>query len=304
MSTKERSFLVSEIATLEDLIRRVPADRPIHRKGFQARLESVRAELDNLPEPPPHHRGEMLFRGNPVAGSHGIYASFAGEATRAFSEAFTTVREALAGTLGNQGPVAGGDRSKLLITGTATGSFGFTFEVPVEPSLPEHDAPDSTALAVPKILDLLSEASQGEGEGLADIVAEIHPRAVGKVRDFLDVLLNHGAWCRLEYEHRPFVFRDSSEVRQARHALRAENMEESDQELVGVLEGILPTARQIEFRVPGEDAPLRLRIHRELIDVGGLKRFMDKTIRVRVHATRLSNRKPRYELLSVVRAPE
>jgi len=165
--------------------------------------------------------------------------------------------------------------------------------------LPGCDDPGSAALAIPKIQDLFVEASQGEDESLADIVADIHPRAVRKVREFLDVLVEYGAWCSLEYQDRPFAFRDISEVRQTCHLLRDENMTESDVSFVGVMEGILPTARQIEFRVPDEEMPLRLRIRREIKDVDALKKLLDKRIKVQLHVTRLANRKPRYELTAV-----
>lgn len=300
MNTREREFLQSEIVTLESMLREIPPDEPIHRKGFEHRLREAREQLEQLPAEPPAHQGQVLFRGKPVARSHGIYASFAGKAADAFAEAFTTVREGLAGTLGNQGPVAGGTRSDLLITGTSTGSFGFTFEVPEEPDLPDHDEPSSAALAIPAIQRLFQEALQGAEENLADIVADIHPRAAGKVREFLDVLADHGAWCSLDYQNKPFRFGDLTEVQQARHALRPENISESDEVLTGILEGILPTARWLEFRVPDEKKPLRLRIRREFQDVDGLKQLIDNQIRVEVRVTRLSNRTPRYELTSVV----
>ncbi|MBX3178508.1 MAG: hypothetical protein KF886_14195 [Candidatus Hydrogenedentes bacterium] len=298
MNLQERAHLTSEIAMLNDLLSKTPKERVIHRKGFEARLRAVRELLDSAPEQTEAHSGKVLFRGEPIVGTHGMFASFAGRAAHAFSEAVATVTEGLAGTLGNMGPIAGGDRSRLLITGTATGSFGFAFEVPVEPTLPGYDGPGSVALAIPKIQDLFSEASQGEVESLADIVADIHPRAVRKVREFLDVLVEYGAWCSLEYQDRPFAFKDVSEVQETCFLLRDENMAESDTTVVGVMEGILPTARQIELRVPEEEI-LRLRIRREIKDVEALKALMDKRIKVQLHVTRLANRKPRYELTAV-----
>ena len=302
MSVGEREHLTSEIAMLEGLLEEISNERVIERKGFESRLRTAQELLEKLPPETRAHRAKLTFRGVPVVESKGIFASFAGKASHAFSEAVAAAIEGLAGRLGAAGPIAGGDRSRLLIVGTATGSFGFEFEVPAEEQLPECESGESTEMAITKIQELFEEASHGEGEKLADLVAEIHPRAVQKAREFLAILRDNSALCALEYQERSFRFGSSRDVLRSIEQLAEDNIKEDEQELTGVLQGILPDARQIELRLPDEDnMVLRIRIGRELGNIESFKHFFDKRVRLKLRVTEVGTRKPRYELIS---APE
>ena len=294
-----RDSLQSEIAQLQDMLARMPQERVIQRSGLTRRLESAEEQLLALGEDSRCHTALLTFRGDPVIGSSGIYASFAGKAAHAFSEAVAAFAEGLAGRLAAMGPIAGGDRSRLLIVGTAKGSFGFEFQVPVEEQMPEHGTPSSMEIAITKIQDLFEEARHGDSETLVDIVAEVHPRSIKKVREFLDVLREHGAWCSLIYAEKPFTFNGISEVQQTCLVLGDDNISEEDKEVVGEMGGILPVARQIELRIVGEDLPLRVRIGKDIQDVEYLKTFLDKELRATLRVTRVAGRKPRYELIAV-----
>jgi len=297
--TKLRDSLSSEIAQLEDILARVPEQRVIHRSGLLRRLASAREALQTLGDEDRSHTALLTFRGEPVIGNTGIYASFAGKAAHAFSETVATFAEGLAGRLSAMaGPIAGGDRSRLLITGTATGSFGFEFKVPVEEQDPDHGALPGMEIAIAKIQELFEEARRGDSEDLADIVAEVHPRSVKKAREFLDILREHGAWCSLSYGDKPFAFDDLAEVQQTCILLGDDNISESDEAFVGVMDGMLPTARQIELRIADEDLPLRVRIGKDIEDVEALKRFLDKRMRATLRVTRVAGRRPRYELIT------
>ncbi len=299
MSNAEREHLMAEIHMLERMLDTVPEERVIHRKGFKARLCAARERLERLPAEEKCETVKLVFRGQPVVDSSGVFASFGSQAAFAFSEAVAAIREAIVGRLGDMGPIAGGDRSGLLITGTAKGSFGFEFAVPVKPDSPEHDDHTGFQLAITKLQDLFQNASSSQGENLADLVAEIHPRAVKKAREFLDMLYQNGAWCNLQYRDRPFGFRNVSEVKQTMDVLADENIREYECTIVGAIEGVLPTARLMEFRVEGQGGPVRVKIGRNIDSAEALKQFLDRRTQLRVQVTEVKSRKPRYELIAL-----
>jgi hypothetical protein len=138
----ERLFLASEISELEALLAHVPDNHVIERMSLKSRLESVRVALAAMPAQTAQ-KVRLTFRGKPVFGSLGILADFASNAGGLFSNAFSAVLAELKGIdLQDMGPIPDKDKNQLLLTGTALGSFGFEFELPIEePSLfPEGEA--------------------------------------------------------------------------------------------------------------------------------------------------------------------
>jgi hypothetical protein len=132
----ERLFLASEISELESLLAHVPESRVIERLSLMSRLESVRESLAAMPMQTAQ-KIRLTFRGKPVFESHGISADFASKAGGLFSSAFTAILAGLkGGGLQEMRPIPDKDKNQLLLTGTALGSFGFEFELPIEePSL-------------------------------------------------------------------------------------------------------------------------------------------------------------------------
>ena len=94
----------------------------------QSRLD-VESELSSVAAPNREPaRARLTFRGRPVVGQHGIFAEFGAKATSAFADAVAKVAAGLSGPLASMGPIPNRDESRLLITGTALGSFGFELE--------------------------------------------------------------------------------------------------------------------------------------------------------------------------------
>ena len=127
----QRLSVVSEIHELEELLGAIPEENVIERMSLEARLQASRELLDGLPQESEVPKARLTFRGRPVLGQHGITADFGARAVGAFSDAFATIAAGLTEGLQAMGPIPNRDRNQLLLTGTAVGSFGFEFSLPM-----------------------------------------------------------------------------------------------------------------------------------------------------------------------------
>ncbi len=171
--------VVAEIRELEELLTAIPEENVIERMSLEARLQTARDLLAKLPQIREAPKARLTFRGRPVFGSHGISADFGAKAAGAFSDAFAVVAAGLSEGLRHIGPIPNRDRNQLLITGTAIGSFGFEFELPTQSAtlLPEIERAEE---AMQKIENLFRLAAKGSDDDIAEVIDEIHPRAVKK----------------------------------------------------------------------------------------------------------------------------
>lgn len=229
METKQREFVLSEIATLEGLLNALSEDRVIERMGLEHRLDEARSELDAMDSSPARKLLPIRFRGDPVEGIRSIDAAFAATALKAFVEATDTVAASLTDDLKGRGKLPGTHHRSLRIIDTAQGSFGFELELPAselqENLFPiDFDEPDPYERAIETTFALIADASESDEEGMSDLIAEIHPRAAAKVHAFATVLSDHDALFAAEFEDKQVRLRESSDVQRVLEALKAEDM--------------------------------------------------------------------------------
>lgn len=288
----------SEIHELEALLSAIPEDNVIERMSLEARLRTAKETLVTTarhPEPP---KVSLTFRGKPVSGSHGIAADFAAKAAGAFADAFAAVAAGLNENLRHAGPIPNRDKNQLLITGTAIGSFGFEFELPEqEPSF----FPDETAeKAMSKIKALLRLTAEGSDDDVAEVIEEVHPRAVKKVYEFLELLVQQQAWCGLEFGGGLFRYTDYEQIKNASIRLRHDNIQDSTQNYQGEFQGVLPSSRIFEFKIADEETVVRGKVDSSIDDPGILNReWLHKRVVIRLHVMRVGQGRPRFTLLSL-----
>ncbi|MDO5090189.1 MAG: hypothetical protein Q4D61_01455 [Cardiobacteriaceae bacterium] len=299
----ERILITSEIRELEALLADIPAERVIDRMSLQSRLTAAKAALERLPATgKAAQRIRLTFRGKPVLGSYGINADFAAKAASAFSDAYSAVTAALKEGLSHMGPIPDKDKNQLLITGTAIGSFGFEFELPSQSEPQENlfDDDEETPEAMEKLTSLLRLSAEGSDDDVAAIVEEVHPRAVKKVHEFLDLLVQQHAWCALELNDLAFHFVDHEQIKWSSERLKADNIREDKTTLVGEFQGILPAQRTFEFCLSANKNIIRGKIDKTIADPGILNReWLHKKIRVQLKTTRVGAGKTRYVLSSL-----
>ncbi len=261
MTRDEYIFISSEIKELQSLLATIPQEKAVNRIGLEARLKSAKQAIAGFSPDESPAKARLTFRGRPVFGSHGVSAEFASKASGYFTEAFSAVVAGIAENLRYMGPIPDKEKNQLLITGTAIGSFGFEFELPkVAPNGTQTDLfpmPNRPEDAMQKLEKLFQVAAEGTDDDIAELVEEVHPRAVKKAAEFLDYISEQDAWCGLEFKESFFRFSGTDQVRASAERLKSNNIKESEETYSGEFQGVLPKGRTFEFKVSDGSGVLR-----------------------------------------------
>ncbi len=303
MNYDEYIFVSSEIRELESLLSKIPKQKAVNRIGLEARLKSAKEAIAGFhPEESPR-KAKLTFRGRPVFGSHGVSAEFASKASVFFTDAFSAVVAGITENLRYMGPIPDKEKNQLLITGTAIGSFGFEFELPkVESAAPAGQAalfpiPNRPEDAMQKLERLFQVSAEGSDDDIAELVEEIHPRAVKKAADFLGYISEQEAWCGLEFKESFFRFSGIEQVRASVERLKSNNIRESDDTFTGEFQGVLPKGRTFEFKLRDQEGVLRGKVGPDVQDADVLNReFLHKLVNVKLHVIQVGQGRPRYTL--------
>ncbi|RAZ81940.1 hypothetical protein [Cereibacter johrii] len=300
MKIRRKDALLSEIGEVKAILERIPSENVIDRFGLESRLAELEAELAQLPdriqEP---ERLSLTFRGEPVRGSSAISADFAGSASSAFVDAFSAIIAGLKGHLKYSGPIPDKVSVPLMITGVATGSFGFEMELPnLQGEFFEERV--SAGDAVEILRELLRVSAKGTDDDISDIVEEIHPRAVRKVADFLSEVSKKGAWCGLEFRDSYFKYSSLDELKKSEKRLRKENISETEETYFGEFQGFLPQGRNFEFVVSDHSGIIRGRLGPDIEDPDVLNReWLHRPTRVKFNVVQVGQGRPRFTLVSL-----
>ena len=106
---------------------------------------------------------------------------------------------------------------------------------------------DNAEIALEKIQELFKLTANGTDDELSELIDEIHPRAVRKVADFLNLLLINKAWCGLDFNEKYFKYSGIEQIQIASDRLKEENIKTSQEPFQGVFQGVLPKGRTFEF---------------------------------------------------------
>ena len=306
MNHNDYISFASEIQELEALLARIPKGNVISRMGLENRLKAAKDAIGGFNPLELPRKARLTFRGRPVVGSYGASAEFAAKASTYFTDAFSAVVAGISENLRYMGPIPDKEKNQLLITGTAIGSFGFEFELP---RLQEHNTNGQTDMfseaakpenrpevAMEKLEKLFQVAAEGSDDDIAELVDEIHPRAVKKASEFLDYLTEQGAWCGVEFKETVFRFGGVEQVRKSAARLKSNNVKESDETFRGEFLGVLPEGRTFEFRVIDQDYILRGKVGPEIEDADVLNGIVHKHVTAKFHVIQVGQGRPRFTL--------
>ena len=300
MNYIEFDNLTSEISTLENLLKEIPEDNIFDRISLQKRLKKAKKNVENIN---PYHlskKAKLTFRGPHVVRSEAISAAFATQATMFFSDAIAAISAAMTGDLKYKGKIPKKSVNQLMITGMATGSFGFEFDLP-KPD--ENDlCPNAPIVenALNEIQKLFKATSLGSDEELVDVVEEIHPRAVKKVYDFLSFLQDQHSLCGFEFNGDFFRFSNQEQLERAVSRLADSNIRESEQLFRGEFEGVLPNNRTFEFKTLDDKSVIKGKIGAEIDNPDLINReWLHKLVNVKIMVTQVGDSQPRYTLMSL-----
>jgi len=292
MTISEIRLLQSEVSTLEQLLADIPAEEVIERMGLESRKQEIEEILaaNPLPEREPV-QARLTFRGKPVVGSYGIRAEFGAKAIDAFSKAVVTLA-----SRARPARSRGGDEPRLLITGTATGSFGFELQ---EAPLDDGALYPKESVVGPAIRQAkaILRATLGSDEALTEAVSEADPRALDALRRFVDTLEKSEAVCALEFGDDVFRYADSGEVKRSLARIAPDNIHEEEVELLGAFLGALPHKREFEFQIEQTAETIVGRVDEGIEDPDEINGVRRRPVRVVVRTRRAGEGRPRYALL-------
>lgn len=288
--------LTSEIAMLQRMVDDIPEDDVLERAAFEQRLIAAKKRLERAPAEAEAERTRITFRGEPVTGSLGIKADFGGRASVAFSDAFAAVVAGQADKLKFMGPIPEKARTQLTITGTVTGSFGFEFQLP---NLPDEYFPSGggPGTSLEHMYSLVRASAVAEDDDVAEIVGTLHPRAVRKVADFLELLADNQAWCALEFRQKVFRYKNVEQLRKSIARLRSENIKETREAFLGEIQGVLPRQRTFEFLDVENQNVIRGKIGAGIEDVSKLNReFLHVPVAATFSVVQVGQGRPKFFL--------
>lgn len=295
MTMQEYRRILAERTALENLLDQLPASSVIERQGLEFRRKKVEKILAShrgpLREPA---RVRLTFRGKPAVDAHGLLADFGATAVKAFTDAVAAVGAGRNAPLKLRGAIPGRESYRLLITGTASGSFGFEFEeVPRGDWFPE---PSPVEFAVERTMEIL-EATAGTDDALIDAVSDMHPRALGALRAFLKKMADREATCTLEFKKHVFGFSDVSQVRRGENRLSRDYIFVEEQEMSGRFQGMLPAHRTFEFLNETTGGVVSGRIDSALMDADRINGILNRLVRIKVVSRQAGAAHRRYVLL-------
>lgn len=229
----EHDRLSAEVNHLKALLGDLEQEDWVGRKSLQRRLAQVEAELRRTSAVPTAPAAAVTFRGAPVEGSKGSEAKFTATALEKFTK--------LLGELANQTRARLVDAQSapmpdFLLTGVATGSFGFVIEE-------RNSTPETTVLQ--SAGDLLNAST--DDDRFADALEDTDTQVLQSLTAFLTTLKAHGATVRVAGADWRAAL-DDDETLSAAIKRTQTAKDESEQRFRGTLVGLLPNDRRFEFR--------------------------------------------------------
>jgi len=302
MTQENRAHLMAEINFLQQQLAELPQSAKLTRMSTAARLKEVETQLAQLPlESVEPARVRLTFNGRPVIGTYGIFADFGMKAVNSFSDAVITLAASLVTPLAATGRIPNREDYQLLITNTALGSFGFELEEYRNNfSLLEESNLVGSALEQTQLI--LHATLSGSDEELADSASEIDPRALDKIRSFLQIVADNEAVCAMQYKNHSVKFSDVGQIKRSLERLSQDNLQESEECLSGEFQGVLPKSRTFEFKLEGQDDEIiKGKISKAFQDAASLNLHLNEETHIKVMKTRVGKGKPRYVLLAHLR---
>ncbi len=260
----ERDFVYADIAAVASLLEQLDADDVMARFGLELRLHELRlaaAQLDALPDETTASAA-LFFGGRPVLGSLGIESEFGGAALTKFQDLVAKMLAHESGSLGLRGVVPNKNASTLHVTNIVKGSFGFLLEE-MQPQQTMLETP--LKAAVDGATGLLDAFGKDDEEQFQTAVESIDDRVLGTARELFGLMQQNGATLRVVAGDIDRSF-DSNAVARAAERAVSTNVVEEEREVRGELAGILPNARQFEFRSADGSGILRGTVSKQLKD--------------------------------------
>lgn len=170
-------------------------DHPLMAGAFAEKERELEALIGAIPLGGKEARTILFFFGEPVQGSEGIDASFAGQVLEPFqSMVMADYADRYHGVVGSRGRRAGEADSRLLLTSLPRGSFGLELTKADNDEIFEEEQLADTLAHVTRLVESAADSDE-------DFALELNntaPRVIQNLRAFLGVVSKARAGLRLE----------------------------------------------------------------------------------------------------------
>jgi len=301
-----RNKIKEEILNTERLLESV-SDHPFMSIGLKEKIESLNAELSQMPEVLREPKLRMLFSGNAVFGSIGIKSSFLGKTVKPVQELIKTQTALIKyGGVGGRGRTKKSSYSELFITALPTGSFGVEL---TQLAAEELFQIDEVSEAIQQVVDLV-EATSGDNEVFESILEFTPKRSLANLKSFFKTIHEANSILKIETNTTELSLTES-EIRDAFERVNSTENEENETVIEGVLRGILLDSGKFEMTssesgelisgIINPDIPEETRFEYD-------RKFLNKTCQVLLQVNRTifvsGKEKTSYELIEILELKE
>lgn len=250
----EREAIRADLAAIQGLIDlRTEDEDPVGWAQLSYRKQSLEGQLAELAASPAQRSSVgLFFGGRPVVGSRGIAVDFGTAAVENFQALVSTRFASLEGALGERGPLPQRDRTQMIITDVARGSFGFILE-----ELGTGDQPSEASLGgvMDEVCDLIYRVSAINEENFSGAAESVDSRLLTSLKNFFKHMDEAGATLRLVADEREFHL-PTEAISRARERTESLEVSEGVEEVSGRLY-VLPDAKRFELYPVGGNPPIR-----------------------------------------------
>ncbi len=189
-----REFLNVQLLETRRL-KELAGGHPLMSRAFAEREAELTTQVESLPPGQKEARTVLFFSGEPVQGSMGIDASFAGRVLEPFQNmVMADYADRWHGVVGQRGRRSGEVNSRLLLTALPRGSFGLELTRAANDELFDETHLADTLAHVTRLV----EAASRSDEDFATELDDTAPRVIQNLRNFLEVVAKGKAGLRLE----------------------------------------------------------------------------------------------------------
>ena len=193
-SRTQREKLSAQLADTRRMLE-LAGDHPLMAGAFLEKERELEDLIEAIPLGGKEARTILFFSGEPVQGSEGIDASFAGQVLEPFqSMVMADYADRYHGVVGSRGRRAGEADSRLLLTSLPRGSFGLELTKADNDEIFEEDQLADTLAHVTRLVESAADSDE-------DFALELNntaPRVIQNLRAFLGVVSKARAGLRLE----------------------------------------------------------------------------------------------------------
>lgn len=232
------------------LANRTPESDPIGHLQFSSKATELERRLTELNDTRETKASlAIFFSGEPVHGSRGVRAEFAGKAVNLVQELISKQFASMElGSMAGTGPVPLRGNSDMLLTDVARGSVGVILE---EAERNESLTESELSVAVSKVAEDILQTSQADATAFEELLAEIDDRYFSTLSQLFKLFDDAHATVRVVDRDHDLEL-DAVAVHRARERTDAAVISDNDDVRMEGHLYLLPTTRRFELHTSGE----------------------------------------------------